>query len=380
MADALDTSEVDKLVGQEVGGGQLKEPITVTDIRRWVQAMNYPVRRHFDEEAAAGTPFGEIVAPQSFTICCDVGHGTVPALVGRIPGSHTVFGGDEWWFYGAHVRPGDLIRVKRRFDGYSTAETKFAGPTMFSRGDTTYINQRKEAIAKQRCTMVRYRADLARERGYFQQMGPAPEFSAEELRDIARSRSEWMRWGQSAEGPGSVSAGDKLPMRPIGPHTIASFTTEYRAFIFGVWGSHYYEGTYFGMDAGWLPELLGDEDDSDASMKVGMDDGPASGHTNLEKAKLIGMPRHYGYGSSIGSWALDYVAAWAGDRGFIRHSKVDYRAPVFEGDLALLHGEVRDQRFEPLLGVRLVTVDIRMVNQDDVVLARGFAEVELPEA
>jgi acyl dehydratase len=134
------------------------------------------------------------------------------------------------------------------------------------------------------------------------------------------------------------------------------------------------------MDAGWLPELLGDEDDTDASMKVGMDDGPASGHTNLEKAKLIGMPRHYGYGSSIGSWALDYVTAWAGDGGFIRHSKVDYRAPVFEGDLAILHGEVRDQRFEPLLGVQLVTVDIRMVNQDDVLLARGFAEVELPEA
>ena len=34
-----------------------------------------------------------------------------------------------------------------------------------------------------------------------------------------------------------VQIGDKLPRRVIGPHTIASFTTEYRSFIFNIWGS-----------------------------------------------------------------------------------------------------------------------------------------------
>src|SRR5205823_1002597 len=37
----LDTTEVDKQVGREMGGGQLKEPVTVTDIRRWAQGMQY---------------------------------------------------------------------------------------------------------------------------------------------------------------------------------------------------------------------------------------------------------------------------------------------------------------------------------------------------
>ena len=31
---------------------------------------------------------------------------------------------------------------------YEVAETKFSGPTMFSRGDTTYINQRGEVLCK----------------------------------------------------------------------------------------------------------------------------------------------------------------------------------------------------------------------------------------
>jgi hypothetical protein len=49
--------------------------VNVTDIRRWVQAMRYPNPLHFDDEVAAVSAFGRIVAPQSFTICCDVGHG-----------------------------------------------------------------------------------------------------------------------------------------------------------------------------------------------------------------------------------------------------------------------------------------------------------------
>jgi hypothetical protein len=35
--EPLDTSDTDKWVGKPLGGGQLKEPITRTDIRRWAQ-------------------------------------------------------------------------------------------------------------------------------------------------------------------------------------------------------------------------------------------------------------------------------------------------------------------------------------------------------
>jgi hypothetical protein len=373
LDETLDTSDVDRYVGQRVGGGQLREPVSATDIRRWVQAMNYPNPRHFEGEAGEQGTSGQIVAPQSFVAACD-NHGMIPAIVGKIPGQHVIFGGGEWWFSGPRLHPGDTVRVERRFDGYTIAETKFAGPTMFSRGDSLYRNQRQDLIAKHRSTAVRYLPEIARKRGYYDQSsGEAPNFSADQLAEIQRQQTEWLRSGASGEGPGDVRVGDRLPTRPIGPHSATSFAAEYRAFIPSVWGAQEMEGTFFGADAGWLPEMA-----MDVSQRPdGVNRGPASGHTNLDKAKLVGFPRHYGYGSSMGVWVLDYLAYWAGDNGFVRHSRVDYRAPIFEGDVAFLDGEVTAVGFEPLLGVQTAAVKVSMTNQDQTVIARGDVQVEL---
>ncbi len=373
--ETIDTTDVDKYVGKIVGGGQLKEPISVTDIRRWVVALDYFNPIHFDDDVAVRSEFGKIAAPQSFASNCCIGHGSIPAIIGNIPGSHVVFGGDEWWFYGPRILPGDMIRTTPRFAGYKMARTKFAGPIMFSHGDTHYHNQRDEVICKQRCTMGRYRVDLAQKMGFYDDAPGAPEFTADQLYEFKRLKADWIESGASGEGPGEVKAGDKLPTRPIGPHTAVSFTKEYSALLYNAWGGHYYEGDYMGADAGWVPELTATSDDP--RMAVGQDDGPASAHTDINKAKLIGLPRLYGYGSSMGAWTLDHVAYWAGDNAFIRHAKFDYRSPVFEGDISLLNGEVQEVRYDPTVGADLAVVRITMTNQDGVVQTSGYVEVQL---
>src|SRR3546814_13788006 len=61
----------------------LREPIANNDIRRWVHAMQYPNLLHYDPEFAAEGRWGKLVAPQSFPIATDDGHGAAPACVGR---------------------------------------------------------------------------------------------------------------------------------------------------------------------------------------------------------------------------------------------------------------------------------------------------------
>ena len=320
--------------------------MNVTDIRRWVQAMQYPNPLHFDDEVAAASAFGRIVAPQSFTICCDVGHGAGPAIVGNIPGTHMIFGDDEWWFAGPRIYPGDLLRMKRRFVDSKVSETKFAGPTMFSRGETIYTNQRGEQVAKQWSAAVRYRADVARERGFFEQAAPLPTWTEERLAAIETQRRTWIRGRAGTQNPTleSVEVGQSLLTRPIGPHSLPSLASEWRGATFTVWGSTYHEGADHLSDPGWLEEMDRDLEGAqeDPEFADGLYHGPSRGHTDEE----------HGHGASMGAWVLDYVAAWAGDRGLV-HSAVQYRFPAFDGDLTLLDAEVTDARYDKTLGERL---------------------------
>jgi acyl dehydratase len=380
-AIVLDTSDVDRHVGRPVGGGQLKEPVTVTDIRRWAQGMQYPNPIHYDDEVAAGSSWGRIVAPQSFTICCDVGHGAGPAIVGNLPGSHMIFGGDEWWFAGPRVFPGDHLRMRRRFVDYKVSDTKFAGPTMFSRGETIYTNQRGEMVARQWSTAVRYVAEEARRRGFFEQAAPPPTWTDERLAQVAAQRAAWIA-SRATSGPvlEEVEVGQRLPTRPIGPHTLSTFATEWRSYIFTVWGSNYQEGPDHLAEAGWLPEMDRQLEaaKADPSLGDGLYSGPSRGHTDVDHAKVIGMPRAYGYGASMGAWVLDYVGMWAGDRALTRHSAVQYRFPAFEGDVTYLDGEVTATRHDPTLGAGVVTIELVMTTQDGAVMAKGPVEVEIP--
>jgi acyl dehydratase len=381
-AVAFDTSDVDRHAGQPVGGGQLKEPVVVNDIRRWVQGMQYPNPLHYDEAFAARTRFGQIVAPQSFTICCDVGHGAGPAIVGKIAGTHMIFGGDEWWFHGPRVLPGDLLRMRRRFHDYKVTHTKFAGPTMFSRGDTIYRNQRGEVVAMQRSTAVRYLAEEARRLGFFEREAPRPVWTDDQLDSVEETRLRWVRSNRNGDSPrwDDARVGDSVPRRAIGPHTIASFATEWRAYTFTVWGSSYPEGAEHLQEAGWLPEMERNLDaaEEDPALGDGLYRGPSRGHTDQHHAELIGMPRGYGYGASMGAWVLDYVAYWAGHEGFVRHSNVQYRFPAFEGDVTYLDATVVDKRADDTLGVGLVTLEVTMSTQDGAVMAKGPVEVQLP--
>ena len=236
----LDLSDVDHRLGELVGGGQLLEPCSASDIRRWVMAMDYPNPIHWDDEFAKQSEFGGIIAPQSIAVALDYGHGVQPACVGRIPGSHLIFGGEEWWFYGVPVRPGDQLFQERRFYDYKVVETKFAGPTMFSRGDTIHTNQHGALVAKERSTAIRYLATEAEKRGMYEnQLGAVRRWTNEELLHIERVRHDWLMSNRLGVSPHfeEVKIGDKLPRRVLGPHSIATFTTEYRAFVFNIWGT-----------------------------------------------------------------------------------------------------------------------------------------------
>jgi acyl dehydratase len=95
-------------------------------------------------------------------------------------------------------------------------------------------------------------------------------------------------------------------------------------------------------------------------------------------AQLVGMPRGYGYGASMGAWVLDTLAGWAGEWGEIVHSDMQYRSPALTGDVTYLNAEVVELEPERTTDQLLATLRVVMTNQRDEVMASGRAELRLP--
>lgn len=381
----LDCSDLDNYIGKPLTPFSLKEDLHNNDFRRWAQAMHYPNLLHYDADYAARSRFGRLVAPQSFTISAGEGHGACPAGIGNIPDSHLIFGGDEWWFYGPHLFAGDrVVQEKIPFD-YVVKDTKFAGPTCFQRGDNNYYKQDGTLFAKQRSTSIRYRRDLALEMGSLDQTED-PDWTDAELEDIEDRKLEYIKaiheLGHGRRHWNEVNVGDQLPVRVFGPHSVASFATEWRGYMMTIWGAAHRNQDcdpaklgFVGPMAGWemnpVEELVNPENTDGAYM------GPSRGHLFQRWAQYIGMPRPYGYGASMGAWIVDYLAGWAGEWGYVVHCNSQYRGPAFSGDITVQTGEIVDKLTDEQ-GRKLVQIKSKMANQDGTTMATAVAEVELP--
>lgn len=386
QTDILDTSDLDRCIdGKPIDSSTLREPIAVNDIRRWVHAMHYPNLLHYDPAFAAESRWGKIIAPQSFPIATDDGHGAAPASVGRIPNSHLLFGGDEYWFTGKPIQPGDMIRNERIPVDYVVKETKLAGPTCFQRGDNNYYNQNGEMVSKQRSTSIRYLAAAGGQNTNLE-AADEPVWSDDELEALEERKFTWIQMlhdlGHKERWWDDVQVGDDLPERVFGPHTIASFTTEWRAYLMNTWGTMNLRK--LDLEAlGFTREMAGYENDPDMQLinpelTDGAYFGPSRGHLFPRWARRIGMPRGYGYGASMGSWGIDYLAGWAGEHGMVVHSISNYRSPALTGDITVQTAEVIDKSIDEE-GRHVVQVKHKMADQNGNTMAGGTAEIVLPK-
>jgi len=266
---------------------------------------------------------------------------------------------------------------------YRVTHTKFAGPTMFSRGDTTYKNQRGQTVAKQRSTSIRYLASNARTLHSFADQEQEPVWTPEELEKVEQQKFAYYKTFHDhvLKTFKDVAEGEDLPLRPIGPHTLQSFTTEYRANPSNVWGASYNDPLPSStLTAGWLPEMSRDSDKAamDPTYGDGLYYGPSRGHVFAPYARLIGMPRGYGYGRTMGAWVLDYLNNWAGELGVIVHSDSRYIGPALTGDVTYLTGRVIKKEADTASGYGTVAVDVEMKNQEGRLMAKGPADVQFP--
>jgi len=163
------------LVGQEYGKTTTSVPISLSDIRKWALAIYYPEappRLFWDEEYAATTIHGGIVAPEEFNpFAWFTAEGPVlpPTFEGPVrgtgpeeafgvegPATNFIMNGGTEIIHGVRMRPGDVITAGlTKVVEYKERPTRL-GLMLFTISETTWTNQKGEMVRIIRGTGIRY--------------------------------------------------------------------------------------------------------------------------------------------------------------------------------------------------------------------------------
>lgn len=100
-------------------------------------------------------------------------------------------------------------------------------------------------------------------------------------------------------------------------------------------------------------------------------------HEDIATAKAAGLPAPYDVGIQRHQWLFHLLTNWAGDAGFVKQCRAEYRAFNFYGDVQSLSGEVVGKRVDDD-GDHVVDLNLWARNQRQQMTMPGTAVVALP--
>ncbi len=145
------------------GPESVSYPVSLSDIRKWAIAIYWPdvpPRLFWDEEYAATTRWGGIVAPEEFNPFAWPIRTTPPSFAGALPGKtrqkgENVLNGGQIDTFSTRIRPGDVITERTRLVDWDEKKGRL-GLMLFLRHETEWHNQAEELVKRRIATAIWY--------------------------------------------------------------------------------------------------------------------------------------------------------------------------------------------------------------------------------
>jgi hypothetical protein len=139
---------------------RISPPVSLSDIRKWAIATYWPEvppPLYWDEDYAAGTRWGGIVAPLDFNpFAWPVKRVRPPAAAPPAEGMRlTGINGGQTDTYGEPIRPGDVISTRQRLADFNERRGRF-GLMLYTYHEVEWINQKSEFIRRRIAIGIRY--------------------------------------------------------------------------------------------------------------------------------------------------------------------------------------------------------------------------------
>ena len=336
---------------------------TRDSIRRWALATGDRNPLYLDENYAASTVHGSIVAPPCMPYAfsrLSIGYR------GGLPGVHSMFGGSHWrWFQ--HLPVDTSVSSTTTFTDLIELPSRFAGRMFKQLSTTTFVNDTTgETFAEVTGWGMRTERKTAKSKGKYDGTR-LKTYQPEEIAEIAdRYRSESCR-GSEILYWNDVKPGDDVPTIIRGPYTPTSAIAFEQA-----WGGLFVHahGSWFSyLDAHPAAGILN---------AYGIPEPPEAVHWDGPLARSVGVPEAYDYGPERISWLSTLLTNWIGDHGFLQELYTEIRRFNLVGDLSTCRAVVEEVSSESGADTGEVRLSVQIVNQREEVTAKGFAVVRLP--
>jgi len=334
--------------------------VTRDSLRHWALGIGDDNPLWLDEDYAASTRWGGIVAPGSFLYAFDR---VVSGYVSGLPGIHAMFAGTDWnWF--SPLRLGMRITAEPVLKDLLDLDSSFSGRSVKQTYEVTFRDQDGVELCRADSWCIRTQRSVARERATREHIEPY-RWSAEEIAVIAKHYEAEAPRGAAPRWWEDVEVGEALDTVLKGPSTVTGFV----AFTQG-WGSLYVRahGPAFQMFSAH-PALAIPNDQ-------GVPEPPERVHWDSDLARAVGVPAAYDYGPERISWLGHLMTNWIGDDGFLRRLNVQVRRHNIIGDLTTCNGRVIGKSVEG--DAHLVECEVWGDNQRGERTCLGRAVAELP--
>ncbi len=344
-------------IGVETGIPQYNHVISEDAARHYALGIGDDNPRWHDNQYAAKTPWGGIVAMPTFVMSCGF------ARSRGLPGVHGLFTGIDLECH-KPLKAGLRIEAKTALHELIQHQGRYAGREFQQVAVTRYRDGDGELLSSL------YSHAFRTERKQGAKGGKYSEIKRQSYTDDDYKRFEAQHASELRNRRGSntlffedVKVGDPVPTVLKGPLTV----TDCIAFLMG-FGYVYVKAHRQWNDFRLRHPGAGIKD------SYGVWDIPERVHWEEELAKEIGMPTAYDYGPQRIAWFDHAIHDWMSDDGWLRRLRVSLRAPNFIGDCTWIKSEVKS--IDPADGS--VVIDMKGEDQRGRVTALGTAEVVLP--
>lgn len=287
---------------------------------------------------------------------------------GLFSGVGKYYSGTDWtWF--RPVRPGEVI-----YKEYSMADVEVKEKSSFSGGRTVidryrffYVDSDGRPVAERIDAFVNAERKGSKEKGKHSNL-ERPDYTKEDIERIDEAYANERRRGAEPRYWEDVSVGDEVDPVVKGPFTVTDVVGFHIGWGFGqtygagplryAWAKRQKMPAFYSADAHGVPQIV---------QRL---------HWDEARAREIGLPAPYDYGTMRTNWLAHMVTNWMGDDGWLVNLNNEIRAFNFVGDTTTCRGTVVDKRVED--GRCFVELEVRAINQRDEVTAPGKATVLLP--